>query len=240
MAARHLLIQRRVVKLLPCKFHAVMTFRLSSLFRVAACWSIGSLAAASAHAERSDRLQKPTIESDGGGQVDLQRQTITFTGNVVVTQGSMVIRAGRIEVHELPSGYRVATAFGAPGRPATFRQKRDGVDETIEGRADRLEYDGKAETVRFVDNAEVRRLRGAVLADQASGNLIVYDGASERIDVSGGTRPTAANPTGRVRVVLTPRAGSEAATDAASAAGSVEPRPALKRAPALGQPPGTP
>ena len=188
-----------------------------------------------AQAERGDRYQKPAIESDGGGQVDLLKQTITFSGNVVITQGSMVIRAGRVEVRELPSGYRVATAFGSPGKPATFRQKRDAADETIEGRAERLEYDGKSDTVRFVDNAEVRRLRGAAVADQASGNLITYNGTTERIDVSGGARPTAANPTGRVRVVLTPREGSEAAAEAASSAerppGS---RPALRTSPALG------
>ncbi len=189
---------------------------------------------APARADRADRFQKPAIESDGGGQVDLLKQTISFSGNVVITQGSMVIRAGRVEVHELPSGYRVATAYGAPGRLATFRQKRDGLDETIEGQAERLEYDGKSDTVRFVDNAEVRRLRGAAIADQASGNLIIYNGTTERIEVSGGARPTAANPTGRVRVVLTPREGSEAAAEAASADRAPAPRPALRPSPALG------
>ena len=73
----------------------------------------------------------------------------------------MTIRAGRIEVRETPDGYHSAVAIGAANKPATFRQKRDGVDEWIEGEAERLEYDGKTDTIRFVTNAAVRRLRGS-------------------------------------------------------------------------------
>ena len=184
-----------------------------------------------AHAERADRLKPLNVEADQSGRVDLQNQVVVFTGNVVVSKGTMVIRASRIEVRQLPNGY--ATAFGAPGKPATFRQKRDGVDEFIDGEAERLEYDGRADQIKFISNAAVRRLRSAAVADEITGNLVTYDATTEVFSVSGGAATTAANPGGRVRAVLTPREGTEAALEAAQAASAV-PRPVLKMSPTLG------
>jgi len=78
----------------------------------------------------------------------------------------------------------------------------------------------------------VRRLRGAVMADEISGNLISYDSITEVFSVSGGAA-TPANPGGRVRAVLTPREGSPAAAEAAAAAS--RPVAPLKSSPALGE-----
>ena len=189
-----------------------------------------------AHAERGDRLKPLNVEADQSGRVDLQNQTVVFSGNVVVSKGTMVIRAARIEVRQTPAGYDTATAFGAPGRPATFRQKRDGVDEFIDGQPERLEYDGRADVIKFITNAAVRRLRGVAVADEITGNLVTYDATTEVFSVSGGAATTAANPGGRVRAVLTPREGSAAAleaTQAAEAGASVAP-PMLRPSPTLG------
>ncbi|MGE5865627.1 MAG: lipopolysaccharide transport periplasmic protein LptA [Rhizobacter sp.] len=193
---------------------------------------VAALMATPALAERADRLKKMEVESDQPGKVDLQKQIVTFNGNVVVTKGTLTLRADRIEVRESADGYQVAIATGTPGQPARFRQKREGVDEYIEGEAERLEYESKADTLRLINQAHVRRLRGSEVADEVSGALIVYDNAAEVFTVSGGAKAaTPANPTGRVRAVLAPRAGTPAAAEAASAAAS---RPAS--APTGGQP----
>ena len=176
-----------------------------------------SLASLPAAAERADRAKPLNVEADQPGKIDLQNQFVVFNGNVVVTKGTMAIRAARIEVRETAQGYHTAVAFGAAGKPATFRQKRDGVDEYIEGEADRLEYDSRADTVRFVGNASVKRLRGASVADEMLGNVVSFDSVSEVFSVTGGT-PTPGNPTGRVRAVLAPSVGSIAAAEAAEAA----------------------
>lgn len=197
---------------------------------VAAALSVG---AAGAQAEKADRFKPLNVEADQPGRIDLLNQHVVFNGNVVVTKGTMVIRAARIEVRETPDGYHSAVALGAPGKPATFRQKRDGVDEYIEGEAERLEYDGKADTIRFVNNATVRRLRGAGVADEISGNVVSYDSISEVFSVSGGAASTPANPGGRVRAVLTPREGSAAAAEAAAATAAAS-APPLKTVPQLG------
>jgi lipopolysaccharide export system protein LptA len=186
-----------------------------------------------ARAERADRLKPATVVADQQGQIDLQKQVVVFSGNVVVTKGTMVIRAARVEVRQLPSGYVTAVAYGAPNKPATFRQKRDNVDEYMDGEAERLDYDGRAEVVKFINNAALRRLRGGTPADEITGNLITYDATTDKLTVSGGSPPTAANPTGRVRAVLTPREGSEAALEAAEAASAAASAP-LRLSPSLG------
>lgn len=194
---------------------------------------LAALAATPAFAEKADRFKPLNVEADQPGRIDLLNQHVVFNGNVVVTKGTMTIRAGRIEVRETPDGYHSAVAIGAANKPATFRQKRDGVDEWIEGEAERLEYDGKTDTIRFVSNAAVRRLRGSTVADEIAGNVVSYDSIAEVFSVSGGAAATPANPGGRVRAVLTPREGSAAAAEAAAAAAS-EPAPPLKLSPALG------
>jgi lipopolysaccharide export system protein LptA len=197
-----------------------------------------ALAAAPAQAEKADRFKPLNVEAELPGKIDLLNQFVVFNGNVVVTKGTMTIRAARIEVRELPDGYHTAVAFGSPGQHATFRQKRDAPDEYIAGDAERLEYDGKSDVIRFVNNASVRRLRGTETSDEISGNLVTYDSGTEVFNVSGGAPATAANPGGRIRAVLTPKEGSAAAADAAraaSAAASAPPPPQLRTAPALGE-----
>jgi lipopolysaccharide export system protein LptA len=181
--------------------------------RLATAAAVGSavllLAAAPALAERADRTKPIVVEADREGVIDLQRRVVTYAGNAVVTQGTMVLRAERIEMRETADGYRAATAIGAPGRPASWRQKRDGVDEFVEGSADRIEFDGRADTLRFIGNAAVRRLRDGNVVDEITGRAVLWDNTQEVFRVEGGAA-TAANPSGRVRAVLSPRVEGEA------------------------------
>lgn len=184
--------------------------------------------AAPAWAEKADRTKPLNVAADRQGTFDLLKQVVVFSGNVIITKGTIVIKADRVEVREGPDGYRIAVAVGSTSRPATFRQKRDGLDEHIDGQADRLEYDERADTVRFVNNAIVRRLRGATIGDEITGQLISYDNTSEVFSVSGGTPANSAgSPGGRVRAVLTPREGTPAAAEAASAGAQLKSSPAL-------------
>lgn len=168
-------------------------------------------ALAPAQAEKADRGKPLVIEADRPGTVDLLKQIVVFNGNVVIAQGTMAIRAERVEVRERADGHRSAVASGGPDRPASFRQKRDGVDETIEGVADRIEYDSRGDVVRFSGNAQVRRLRGSVPADEISGAVITYDSGNETFSVEGAAAAAgapsapAAPGNGRVRVVITPK-----------------------------------
>jgi len=230
-----------------CKFHAAM--RNSSLpncppvprcpsLATALLWgSALALASFPTHAEKADRFKELTVEADQSSSGDLLNQVFVFNGNVVVTKGTMIIRAQRIEVRESPDGYRSAVAIGSPSQHATFRQKRDAPDEWIEGNAERLEYDGRSDIIRFVNNASVRRLRGANAADELTGNLVTYDSSTEVFNVTGGAQATAANPGGRVRAVLMPKEGTAAAAEAkAAASASAASAPPLKLTPSIREP----
>jgi len=188
-----------------------LTPRLRSL---CATLALGAFVGA-ATAEKADRGKQMVIEAERSGVLDMQRQVLVYAGNVVVSQGTLVLRADRIEIREMSDGYRAATAIGSADKPASYKQKRDGVDEMVEGVAERIEFDGRAETLRFVGNGAVRRLRAGVLADEITGALIVWDASAEVFSVQGGNA-SATNPTGRVRAVLSPRVEPGASAPAAA------------------------
>ncbi len=178
-----------------------------------------------ARAEKADRNKPMVVEAARSGTLDLQGQVMAYSGNVVVSQGTMVLRAENVELRETADGYRMAAAIGLPGRPATWRQRRDGVDETMEGSADRIEFDGRADTLRFVGNGAVRRLRAGSVADEITGGAILWDNVAEIFKVEGGAA-TPVNPGGRVRVVLSPR--PDAAASAPPVPGALKPSRAIE------------
>jgi lipopolysaccharide export system protein LptA len=216
--------------------HSVsVTFRTASRWHLAALAALclgASLVAQPARAEKADRSKPLNVEADNGRFDDVQQLGV-FTGNVVVTKGTMSMRAGKIEVRQSPDGFHYGIATSEGGKRSLFRQKREGLDEYLEGEADRIEYDGKNDLIRFIDRAVVRRFRGSVLADETAGSLIIYDNTTEVINVAGGsTAATPNNPSGRVRAVLSPR------EQAAPAAGPAASQPGINLKPSTGL--GTP
>ncbi len=182
-------------------------------------------------AENADRDKPMNAEADALRYDDL-KQTSVFTGNVVITKGSTIIRGDRVDVSQDPEGYQQAIVVAAPGKLAYYRKKRDGLDEFIEGEGERIEYDSRQDVVKFIRSAVLRRYRGAVLADETTGSQINYDNKTDVFTVDGGSQNrTATNPSGRIRALLSPRV-------AASAAGGQVPAPAapaaLRPSPALG------
>ncbi len=169
------------------------------------------VAAGAALAERADRNKPLNAEADRL-RYDDARQTSVFTGNVVITKGSILIRGAQVEVRQDPQGNQFGLITGQPG---FFRQKREGVDEHIEGQAERIEYDSKTEMVRFTGQAVLRRYRGSQLNDETTGSVITYNGSNDTFGVDGGVR-NAANPSGRVRAMLTPVPKGEAPVPATS------------------------
>ncbi len=172
---------------------------------------LSALLSGPALAERADRDQPMNIESDAL-RYDDARQTSVFTGNVVVTKGTIVIRGGQLDVRQDPQGNQFGTVVGAGDALAFFRQKREGVDEHIEGEAQRIDYDSRADTVKFTGRAVLRRYKGSLLNDETRGSVILYDNKTEIFTVDGGPGSrTPANPSGRVRAMLTPAGATPAA-----------------------------
>jgi len=179
-------------------------------------------------AEKADRSKPMNVEADSLRHDDLA-QTSVFTGQVVATKGTILIRGARLQVRQDPEGYQYGLVTAEPGKRAFWRQKREGVDEYIEGEGTTIEYDGKADRVRFIGRAELRRYRGAVLADETQGSVITYENTTDVFTVDGATmgarQPPSASPGGRVRATLTPRPAASASSAPAPAAAPAPLRP---------------
>ncbi len=193
-----------------------------------------ALVALPATAEKADRNKPMNVEADALRYDDVQ-QTSVFTGKVVLTKGTIVIRGAKVTVKQDAEGYQFGVVTSEPGKKAFFRQKRDGADEFIEGEAETIEYDGKADRVKFIGRAEMRRLRGAIVNDETTGALITYDNTTDQFAVDGATGGgiTSSNPGGRVRAILAPRvaAAPAAAAPAPAASGNTRLRPSTTLAP---------
>src|SRR5437879_3109096 len=110
-----------------------------------------------AHAENAD-ADKPSNVEANQFTLDDVKQIKIFTGKVVLTRGTLVMKAEKVVVKTDPSGYQFATLYAAPGSLATFRQKRDGgPDLWIDGEAERIEYADKTDIGKLFTNATQRR-----------------------------------------------------------------------------------
>ena len=132
-----------------------------------------------AFAERADKAKAAVIIADRNAADDLN-QTQLFTGDVVLTKGTIILRADQLTTRQDPEGYNYGTALATkPGKLAYFKQKREGVDEYIEGQALRIDYDEKADTVKLCGNAVVKRLIAGRDADESRGDCIDYNSRTE-------------------------------------------------------------
>ena len=174
-------------------------------FPLLAVLLLGVALIAPAHAEKADADKQTDILADQMAYDDV-KQINTFTGNVILTRGTLLMKANKVVVTQDPAGYQFATLYAAPGGLATFRQKRDGgPDLWMEGQAERIEYDGKLEVVKMFSKAKMRRLEGSKPTDEVEGEFISYDSRAEFLSVNNTAAGTSKAGAGRVKAVIQPR-----------------------------------
>lgn len=180
-----------------------------------ACLSI-TLASMAAHAERADSKQPVSIEADRVS-VDDRNKTHTFEGNVILGQGTLSIRGNRLVVTQNDDGFQKGVAIGGADGRASFRQRREGRKEFVEGLAERIEYDSRTEKATLIGRAEVRSG-----GDLVKGQYIEYDGMTENYLVTNGKASgTPANEDSpRVRAVIQPKGGTPAPAPTPTSPGS--------------------
>jgi lipopolysaccharide export system protein LptA len=163
------------------------------------------LATNAAWAEKADASKPVNIEADRVA-VDDVKKVQTFEGNVQLVKGTMIIRAERIVITQDDDGFQRGVATGTGGALPHFRQKREGMDEYIEGEAERIEHDTQAEKTEFFGRARVQRGQ-----DEVRGQFISYDARTENYVVTSGPNGTRARPgsTDRVRAVIQPKGKKE-------------------------------
>jgi lipopolysaccharide export system protein LptA len=150
-----------------------------------------------ASAEKADAFKHVDIDFD---------KVYVATGNVVITRGTMILKADRAEVKQAPDGLRTFILTANPGKLATFRQKRDGgPDLWGEGQAQRIEYDERNDLVKLFSKAVIRQLEGKKVTQELASEFISYDNRNEKLlglnDANGVDKPG----NGRGRITLEPR-----------------------------------
>lgn len=164
-----------------------------------------ALCAGLASAENADRNKPMNVEADSL-RFDELKQTSVFSGRVILTKGTILIRGARIDVRQDPQGHQFGLVTAEPGKLAFFRQKREGLEEYIEGEGELIEYDGLADAVKFVHSAQLRRYRGATLSDEFTGGVIHYNNTTDVFSIDGAPPKGGSVPSsGRVRATLTPK-----------------------------------
>ena len=147
-------------------------------------------------AEKADREKPIDLEADTV-LVDDAKKISTYIGDVILTQGTLIIHADKLIVREDKEGFQHSTSFG---NPTTFKQKREGKDEYIEGSSQRIEYDGRMDKVQLYTKAWVKRAE-----DIVHGDYIMYDANAEYAEVQGGASQSGNSAHGRVRATIQPK-----------------------------------
>ncbi len=177
-----------------------------SLLKTLGLACVLALAAGGSQAEKADR-DKPTNVEANQMFYDEAKQTNTFIGNVVLTRGTLVMRAEKLLVRQDEAGYQYATLYAPSGGVAKFRQKRDGgKDLWIEGfAADRIEYDTKSEVAKLYKQAKIKMIDSGRVTDEVEGEFISYDSRSEFYSVLNSPNGESKPGAGRVRATIQPR-----------------------------------
>jgi lipopolysaccharide export system protein LptA len=150
--------------------------------------------------EKADRDKPTQIEANRMSADDVKRMTI-FEGNVVLTKGTIAVRAERIVLRQDAEGYQFTTATGSPVR---FKQKLDPKEgekegQWLDGEALRVEIDDRKQTIELFDKARVNRA-----GTEVAGPYIFVDQRSEFFSVTTGKGTKEGQSPGRVTAVLPP------------------------------------
>lgn len=148
------------------------------------------LASSSAFALKDDVNQPINIVSDNQS-LDMEKSVVTFTDNVVITQGSIIIKANKVVITRPAEKSGKKETVEAFGTPVTFHQQLDN-GTPVDGKANKVHYDLGSEFLTLTNNAELKQLNSKI-----NGSVITYDVKKQQLKANG-------NGKSRVTTVLIP------------------------------------
>ena len=123
--------------------------------------------------------------------LDEKKGTSEYTGNVVFTQGSIIIKGDKVIIYQ-PNG--VLESVIVYGSPASFQQKSEAQPDKVNALAEKMEYITKQQKVVLTNNASVWQGK-----NRLSGDHIEYDTSKSTVTAS-----KEEDGDGRVRVIIEP------------------------------------
>lgn len=116
----------------------------------------------------TDTKQPINIESDSATR-DGKKELTTYTGNVVVTQGSLKIQAKQVKIYTLKNKLQKIVATGSPVK---MQQKPRANEENVRASGNKMTYSPKAKTVVLEGNATLTQEGRKLTSDRISYNLV--------------------------------------------------------------------
>jgi len=168
------LISKSIAKALSVGFFLLFTF----------------ISSGTAHALSTDRDQPAEIEADDI-EFDFKNGTRTYINNVLVIQGTLRVKADKVIANYGEEDLENATAWGSLAR---FKQRPDGKTEDTEGWAKKIIVDQVKNTITLIGKAALKQG-----PNTARGDTIVYNMATDKMRISGGSKIQAAGKNGRLQ-----------------------------------------
>ena len=205
-----------------------MSPRRNPSLLAAALFACGLLAAGSAWALKSDKNQPININSDHAefrtDPKNANNGVGTYTGHVVITQGSIVIDGDKAVFHVINNDLDSAEVYG---NPVTFQQQPD-TGEPMNGQSQELTYDVPKNQVTLITSAKLTQVvlshitKGQIKGDSPGLRLvtadhILYNTDTQHVVAKG------ANEDERVHISFPPKTAAPGSTTAAGAKGSKAP-----------------
>jgi len=138
----------------------------------------------------TDKEQPLEVEADNF-HLDEAKQTTIYSGNVIITQGTMELLADKVTMYSLEGKTEKMIAIG---KIVKFKQQPDGDQGIIHGEAKRFEYLVNKDVLVLTNKATLLQDGNTFASDR-----IVYD--SKRSIVKAGDQKTGAK---RVKIILQP------------------------------------
>ncbi len=138
----------------------------------------------------SDRNQPADIEADDTN-IDFKTGQRVFTGNVIVVQGTLRIKADKVVANYKDGQLINATATGNLAR---FKSRPDGKPDDVEGMGKKIFVNQQKNTLTLTSNALLKQG-----TNTARGQEIVYNMANDTLKIKGGSKLGAGGNTGKTR-----------------------------------------
>ncbi len=176
------------------KTHSVWFKTIISLCMLTTGWDANAL--------ESDKNKPTTIDANQMTYNEKSSVNV-FTGNVLLTRGSLVIRGDKLTLTEAKDGTQHAKVEGSPAR---FKQQRDSANPAdellINGTGNVIEFDGTKSVVTLTGQASIQKSTNGQLTESITGSKITYEQNTEFLNVVG--NPNSSGKT-RVQAVIKPK-----------------------------------
>lgn len=143
----------------------------------------------SASAKKSDFAQAIVVDADRQ-QVEIKKNRVTFFKNVLVSQGTIKLKADKLVVSS--NGTKGSEVMVATGKPASFHQVLDN-GKPVDAQANEIRYELKTRTLTLTGKSELRQQDSVV-----TGHKVQYNIDKQEMIADGGKK-------GRVTTIFLPQ-----------------------------------